>query len=250
MTTEEKAKAYDDALDRMKHLVIVPKNEKALQVLKETIFPELAESEDERVIRALETFLNQQEIADKITFEARIGWLTWLEKQKENHKSSDSIPPDCTSDAKCEDRWYKVEDSLPDNGREVLAKDTLGNLLLARYDGEGWDVSVYDDEDYRCHNGVSKWCEIPPEKQKECLADNSKTSASEDERIRKQLIDAVKIGRSNNGISFTQEAASRYIAWLEKHSEEEIKKIRNEEYTNGFNDATGFGKQKVLTTKI
>ena len=65
---------------------------------------------------------------------------------------------------------------------------------------------------------------------------------SEDERIRKQLIDAIKIGRSNSGISFTEEAASRFIAWLEKHSEEEIRKIRKEEYTNGFNNAAGFGK--------
>ena len=72
---------------------------------------------------------------------------------------------------------------------------------------------------------------------------------SEDERIRKQLIDAIKIGRSNGGISFTEEAASRYIAWLKKHSEEEIQKIRKEEYTNGFNDAAGFGKQKDLTTE-
>lgn len=72
---------------------------------------------------------------------------------------------------------------------------------------------------------------------------------SEDERIRKQLIDAIKIGRSNGGISFTEEAASRYIAWLKKHSEEEIQKIRKEEYTNGFNDAAGFGKQKELTTE-
>ena len=70
------------------------------------------------------------------------------------------------------------------------------------------------------------------------------TAESEDERIRKQLIDAIKIGRSNSGISFTEEAASRFITWLEKHSEEEIQKIRKEEYTNGFNDAAGFGKQK------
>jgi len=91
----------------------------------------------------------------------------YSEKQKENSKSCDSIPSNCASDVKCEDRWHKVGDSLPDNGREVLAKDKLGNTLLARYDGEGWDVSVYDDEDYRCHNGISKWCEIPSEKQKE-----------------------------------------------------------------------------------
>lgn len=44
---------------------------------------------------------------------------------------------------------------------------------------------------------------------------------SEDERIRKQLIDAIKIGRSNSGISFTEEAASRYIAWLEKQKAKE-----------------------------
>ena len=56
------------------------------------------------------------------------------------------------------------------------------------------------------------------ERQKKCLADSSKTSA-DDEKIRKQLIDAIKIGRSNSGISFTEEAASRYIAWLEKQEE-------------------------------
>ena len=93
--------------------------------------------------------------------------LAWLKKQKENPQSVDSIQADCVSSAKCEDRWRKVGDSFPDNGREVLAKDKFGNILLARYDGEGWDVSVYDDEDYRCHNGISKWCEIPSEKQKE-----------------------------------------------------------------------------------
>ena len=84
------------------------------------------------------------------------------EKQKDNPKSADSIPEDCVSDAKCEDRWHKVTDSLPDNGRLVLAQDHLGNTLLARYDGEGnWEVSVYDKDDYYCRNTITKWCEIP-----------------------------------------------------------------------------------------
>ena len=96
----------------------------------------------------------------------REGYLFGLEKQKENPKSADSIPSDCTSDAKCEDRWHKVTDSLPDNGRLVLAKDCLGNVLLARYDGENWEVNVYDNEDHYCHNSISKWCEIPSEEQK------------------------------------------------------------------------------------
>lgn len=111
----------------------------------------------------------QEHICDSAQYEEgfKTGLEIGLRKQKENPKSTDFIPSDCVSDAKCEDRWHKVEDSLPDNGREVLAKDKLGNTLLARYDGEGWDVSVYDDEDYRCDNGISKWCEIPFEKPKE-----------------------------------------------------------------------------------
>ena len=136
----------------------------------EEVLPELAESEDEKTRKALiETvkciydgdtmFLSEQQ---------RDRYIAWLEKQKENPKSADSIPPDCTSDVKCEDRWHKVGDSLPDNGRLVLAQDCLGNILLARYDGEGnWEVSVYDKDDYYCRNTITKWCEIPSEKQKE-----------------------------------------------------------------------------------
>lgn len=140
------------------------------------LLPELRESKDEMIRKAL-----VQEFKEKVqkSFEWKDGIpnnavLAWLEKQKENPQSADSIPSNCTSDAKCEDRWHKVTDSLPDNGREVLAKDKLGNTLLARYDGEGWDVSVYDDEDYRCHNGISKWCEIPSEKQKDHFRDLTK----------------------------------------------------------------------------
>ena len=92
MNTEEKARRYDEALNWMRE--IYPGLHGATKEDVEHFFPELSESEDERVIRALETFLNQQEIADKITFEARIGWLTWLEKQKENSKSADSISSD------------------------------------------------------------------------------------------------------------------------------------------------------------
>ena len=71
---------------------------------------------------------------------------------------------------------------------------------------------------------------------------------SEDERIRKQLIDAIKIGRSNSGISFTEEAASRYIAWLEKQKEQkeqkvDIDKLRRDLYQSGYNDGYQHGKE-------
>ena len=156
------------------------------KICLECVFPQLRESEDER-IRKLLVWQVHRNIEDETNDlagsvydgikghdpeleESIEDWkkcLAWLEKQKENSKSADSISSDYASDEKCEDRWHKVEDFLPDNGREVLAKDKLGNTLLARYDGEGWDVSVYDNEDYRCHISISKWCDIPSEKQKE-----------------------------------------------------------------------------------
>lgn len=168
-------------------------------------FPELRESEDERMLREFNDFLCEEiewrtndvrDEKDRRTLnmlcyvlgkvKARLEKqkdnkfvprvlpcsAAWFEdgeeKQKENPKSADSIPADCVSDVKCENRWHKVQDSLPDNGRLVLAQDCLGNTLLARYDGEGnWEVSVYDNEDYYCRNTITKWCEIPSEKQKE-----------------------------------------------------------------------------------
>lgn len=47
------------------------------------LIPELKESEDERARNGLINFLNQPNIADKITFDARTLWLDYLEKQKE-----------------------------------------------------------------------------------------------------------------------------------------------------------------------
>jgi len=173
MTIEEKA--YDEALEQAKkELAACGSMDCDAARLIFRLFPQLRESEDEKIRRTLVEYFGPEAQLDFIRGVKIQKIRDWLEKQKENPQSADSIPSNCTSDAKCEDRWHKVTDSLPDNGREVLAKDKLGNTLLARYDGEGWDVSVYDDEDYRCHNGISKWCEIPSEKQKDHFRDLTK----------------------------------------------------------------------------
>jgi len=130
------------------------------------LIPELAESEDERIRKALIDGVRQIRCKNGITQEQMIAYL---EKQKENPKSADSIPSDCTTDAKCDDRWHKVADFLPDSGRDVLAKDALGNYLLASFDGDQWFVSVYDGEDKPIvyTPAIKEWCDIPSEKQKE-----------------------------------------------------------------------------------
>lgn len=68
-------------------------------------------------------------------------------------------------------------------------------------------------------NEIRSWA-IPSKKGREVLETLiPELAESEDERTKKQLIDAIKIGCSNSGISFTKEAADRYIAWLEKQEE-------------------------------
>ena len=193
-------KEYDDICQK---LMSAYNTTSFIEVRKaiEGIHPELRESEDERIrncLRCLTSLDQAQDVIEDMGFTRQdlLAYLEkqkintdgdfargydcgyecclnshgaeWFEKQKENPKSADSIPSKCASDAKCEDRWHKVADSLPDNGRLVLAQDCLGNTLLARYDGEGnWEVSVYDNNDYYCRNTITKWCEIPSEKQRE-----------------------------------------------------------------------------------
>lgn len=159
-------KAYKKALKRAKAAMDIAADKDLVEGVVRTIFHEFRESEEERIIKTLQEYVKNRNWP--LNGPTQDEALAYLEKQKENPKNADSIPADCVSDAKCEDRWHKVEDSLPDNGRLVLAQDNLGNRLLARYDGEGnWEVSVYDNEDYYCRNTITKWCEIPSEKQKE-----------------------------------------------------------------------------------
>ena len=197
----------------------------------EFVFPQLKESEDERITRAINNmlpFIPDEAYANNgVTKE---GVLRWLEKQKESPKSADSIPADCVSDVKCEDRWHKVTDSLPDNPREVLCKDEAGNFFIGRYYvGEGWEISNYDDEDKPHHLNppVSKWIDFPSEKHKESLhimetcKENLDSFTDDDERIRKDIVALILFALEDGsavspGSHTTKEEA---LAYLEKQKE-------------------------------
>lgn len=174
MTKEEKAKAYDEALERARRIKNGEGDWRYSDLIEigpvlTEIFPQLCESEDERIRKALVWHLKADGdfVSNGVT---KAECIAYLEKQKENPKTKDSIPSNCVSDAKCEDRWHKVGDSLPDDPREVLCKDEAGNYFIGRYYvGEGWEISNYDDEDKPHHLNppVSKWIDFPSEKQKE-----------------------------------------------------------------------------------
>lgn len=82
MSIEEKAKAYDEALGRAKKYHTPDSNNSNLKAVLEQIFPKLRESEDERMIRKIESFLS----AYDVYYFKNDEWReieVWLEKQKE-----------------------------------------------------------------------------------------------------------------------------------------------------------------------
>lgn len=81
------------------------------------------ESEDERIRKGLVKLLTVASEAYLVdsTGIKKDSYLAYLEKQKENPKSADSIPSDCVSDAKCEDRSPKHTDSFGTDIRDTPA---------------------------------------------------------------------------------------------------------------------------------
>ena len=99
MTQEEKAKAYDEALERARAI----NSGKDIDVEAGTttceyIFPELKESEDEKIRKELIEHIKANKWADYVLFQkfSPDDVIAWLEKQK----SVEEIV------ARCKDSWY------------------------------------------------------------------------------------------------------------------------------------------------
>lgn len=84
MSIEEKARAYDEALERAKELLLGNEHSNTIRSYFEHIFPELKESEDERIRKKIINFLRSPFVNENITDEKVAPWLSWLEKQKEH----------------------------------------------------------------------------------------------------------------------------------------------------------------------
>lgn len=80
---EQKAKAYDEALERMKSWARGEHPEYFTEAQKaaEFVFPELKESEDERIRNWLICYF--KEVCDNVSEKEKKGILAWLEKQSE-----------------------------------------------------------------------------------------------------------------------------------------------------------------------
>ena len=80
MTQEQKAKAYDEAIERAKAMIKVAANQDETIGFANTIFPELKEWEDERAMKDLLNFLKSPFIKDNICDWKVAPWIAWIEK--------------------------------------------------------------------------------------------------------------------------------------------------------------------------
>ena len=101
MTTEEKAKAYDEALEKAKKQVSdyqkeldkhTDKSELLPQLMQAGItalvetFPQLAESEDEKIRKELLSFIESVQHNYLCATDRREKWIAYLEKQKDHFR--------------------------------------------------------------------------------------------------------------------------------------------------------------------
>lgn len=139
LTIEQKAQRYDEAISKMKEIITMDNNPVIPREIGQCIFPELRESEDERIRKELIDFVKSRLAG----FPQCEKFIAWLEKQGEQ---SFAI------------RWHDV--SLIPREMEELLVEWDSN------DATWHDVAFYHADSKTFWNGerrvedVTRWCYI------------------------------------------------------------------------------------------
>ena len=184
MTIEDKAKAYDEALKRAEGVI---EQNPLMEYLKkgiEYIFPELAESEDEKIKEALIQLVKCNERSGYFVLNnvSTGSMIAWLEKQGEHHIA-------------CSEEQMKVLD-------EVLN-------FAANHESPYWNNYIFETL-----NGLIKQL-----KKLKVFAGNNDTLDDKDEEIRKALINVFTTHKDYE--VFFGVSVEDIRAWLEKQGEQE-----------------------------
>lgn len=133
LSIKEKAKAYDEALERAKvyHKQLLDEDNPEWASEIEKIFPELKENEGERIRKWLIHYF--KEVCDNVSEKEKKGVIAWLNKQGEQ-KPSDKVEPK-----------FRVGDVVTNK----KSKDTVKivQILHDSYCYSGWDgaATIYSD---------------------------------------------------------------------------------------------------------
>ena len=150
MTIEEKAKAYDRALEIAKAWHKLDNNDLSNDDL-ETLFPELKESEDERIRKELIAFLKTYNTL------AVSRYISWLEKQCEKKPNSkDKSALEAINEIKL-DNANKIESKFKVG--DWIVQDNIGIYKIVEVceswyeviDNQNNHYSIGFDKEYMCH---------------------------------------------------------------------------------------------------
>ena len=81
-TIEEKAKAYDEAIKKAESLYKASEPMSGCNVILETLFPELSESEDEKIRKEIINYFKCQTRDEPSRKDIHNKWISWLERQE------------------------------------------------------------------------------------------------------------------------------------------------------------------------
>lgn len=259
LTIEQKAKAYDEALERAKGVI---EQNPLMEYLKkgiEYIFPELKESEDERIRKELIEYLRTLPNHFSHNGSLITDWIAWLEK-KGVQKPTDKVEPKfkvgdkirkktprsfdkdmqvariCNDHYMCnhigkfssepipfsEESYYELIERKPTDNVEPKFK--IGDLIKYDEDGEVNRVLEITSDGYKLERGSHILCFSSQDHWK--LVEDS---VSEDEKIRKELKSLFLGWINGSNPPLFAEECNRWIAWLEKQSKETSWKPSKEE---------------------
>lgn len=81
-TTEEKAKAYDEVVNKLRHFIAKGVDPLITRADVQDFFPELAESEDEKIRREIINYFKCQTRDEPSRKDIHNKWISWLERQE------------------------------------------------------------------------------------------------------------------------------------------------------------------------
>ena len=182
MTEKEKAKAYDEALEKAS--AAHKDEDRHLKATLERIFPELKESEDEKIKKAIIEFFESED--DNATYSSirKKDIIAWLEKQgKEEYALKSFKDEDVRKFMQYIEKQAKAyEFNLPNRSYDIyaFAKDLLvwlekqdknstnkiepkfkvGDWVVNKF-GDLWHIDSLDKKNYQVSNGKGNYNYFP-----------------------------------------------------------------------------------------
>ena len=153
LSIEQKAQAYDTALERAKKWYNAPNIDKmptyGSRIIEE-IFPELAECEDEEIRKELIDYHKRKLTVAGYSY-AHEKWIAWLEKQGEQ-KTADKVEPKF----KVGD-WLQYRKSKPFLVEEITKQGYINGISCLPFDWENeihlWTIDDSKDGDVLATHG-------------------------------------------------------------------------------------------------